>query len=304
MTAKIDNVSINEGQNAEFICRFVSNPEPSNIIWYKNDTEEIQSNDRFEMTTTTSLSTLKLINAKSTDNGTTFSVKIINLLGEVVSNKSSLNVSCGPVFEVEPLDQKVLKDKEVKFECIVKSNPKPNVSWLLNGKEFTTRDGVRIEKDINKDKYSLVLPKTTTSHVGTITARAVNEFGTVEKNAQLDVLDVPRVLNKLENITVNENDVAKFTIKYSGKPKPLVKWFKDDLELEINEQIEINESNEDEVSLIIKSSQSPENVGNYYAKVINEFGEVSTNKAVLTINSQFFRVFSKISLIILINFTF
>ena len=78
MTAKIDNVSINEGQNAEFICRFVSNPEPSNIIWYKNDTEEIQSNDRFEMTTTTSLSTLKLINAKSTDNGTTFSVKIIN----------------------------------------------------------------------------------------------------------------------------------------------------------------------------------------------------------------------------------
>ena len=181
-----------------------------------------------------------------------------------------------------------MKDKEVKFECIVKSNPKPSVTWLFNGKEFTSRDGVRMEKDLNKDKYTLVLPKTTPSHVGTITARAINEFGSVEKNAQLDILDTPRVLNKLDNTTVNENEVAKFTIKYSGKPKPLVKWFKDDLEIEINEQIEVNETNEDEVSLIIKSSKSTENSGNYNAKVINEFGEASSNKAALTINSIFF----------------
>ena len=50
-------------------------------------------------------------------------------------------------------DQSVLKDKEAKFECAVKSNPKTNIVWLLNGKKFTKREGVRIEKGVGKDKY-------------------------------------------------------------------------------------------------------------------------------------------------------
>lgn len=232
---------------------------------------------------------MKLINVKSKESGSFYTVKIINSLGEVVSNKATLNVSCGPVFEVEPADQKVLKDKEVKFECVVKSNPKPNVIWLFNGKEFTTRDGVRIEKDAAKDKYSLIIPKLTPAHVGTITAKATNEFGTAEKSCQLDVLDTPRVLNKLDNLTVNENESAKFVLKFSGKPKPSVKWFKDESEIEINETVEITETAEDEVTFVIRSTKSPENMGNYYAKVINEFGEAVSNKANLTINSMFLK---------------
>jgi hypothetical protein len=228
---------------------------------------------------------LKITNTKSTDSGSSYLVKITNQLGEVVSNKAILNVSCGPVFVIEPTDQKVLKDKEAKFECEVKSNPKPNIVWLFNGKEFTNRDGVRIEKDVAKDKYSLVIPKVAPTNIGTITAKATNEFGTVEKNCQLDVLDVPRVLNKLENLTVNESESAKFIVKFSGKPKPTIKWFKEDVEIVIDESIEIIESAEDEVTFIIKSCKSLENSGTYFAKLVNEFGEIASNKATLTINS-------------------
>lgn len=215
-------------------------------------------------------------------------MKIVNQLGEAISNKATLNVSCGPVFVVEPVDQKVLKDKEAKFECVVKSNPKPNVIWLFNGKEFTTRDGVRIEKDVAKDKYSLIIPKVTAALLGTITAKATNEYGTVEKNCQIDVLDSPRILNKLENITINEGEDARFNIKISGKPKPSLKWFKDDIEIEMNESIEVIEVSEEEITLVIKICKSAENSGLYYVKVSNEFGEVVSNKATLTINSNSF----------------
>ena len=197
-----------------------------------------------------------------------------------------MNVSCGPVFVVEPTNLSVLKDKEAKFECVVKSNPKPNVIWLFNGKEFTNRDGVRIEKDVSKDKYTLVLPKVAPTNIGTITAKASNEFGTAEKNVQLDVLDSPRILNKLENLTVNEGEQAKFLIKFSGKPKPAIKWFKDDVEIQIDDSLELTETAEDEICLTIKSCKSAENGGNYSAKAINEFGEVVSNKASLTINSK------------------
>jgi hypothetical protein len=32
---------------------------------------------------------------------------------------------------------------------------------VLNGKEITSKDGIRVEKDVNKDKYSIVIPKVT-----------------------------------------------------------------------------------------------------------------------------------------------
>lgn len=293
--AKVENVNINEGQDAEFTCKFMSKPAASSITWFKNETEELAPNETTLITNTDELSTLKLINPKATETGSVYTVKIVNQLGEVISNKATLNVSCGPVFVIEPADQSVLKDKEAKFECVVKSNPKPNLVWLLNGKEFTNRDGVRVEKDVAKDKYTLVIPKVTPAQIGTITAKASNEFGTVEKNCQLDVLDSPRILNKLDNLTVNEGEPAKFVVKFSGKPKPSIKWFKDDVEIQIDESIEIQEVAEDEISFTIKSCKA-ENLGNYYAKAVNEFGEIASNKATLTINSKDF-LFVELSLL-------
>lgn len=281
--AKVENVTINEGQDAEFTCKFISKPAASKITWFKNESEELTASDSVQITSTEDSSVLKLVNPKSADTGSVYTVKIVNQLGEALSNKATLNVSCGPVFVVEPTDQSVLKDKEAKFECVVKSNPKPNLVWLFNGKEFTNRDGVRMEKDVGKDKYTLVVPKVTPAHIGTITAKATNEFGAAEKSCQLDVLDSPRILNKLDNLTVNEGDSVKFVVKFSGKPKPAIKWFKDEVEIQVDETVEVAETAEDEVSFTIKSSKA-DNLGTYFAKAVNEFGEVASNKATLTIN--------------------
>ena len=54
---------------------------------------------------------------------------------------------------------------------------------------------------------------------------------------------------------------------------------------------------DDELTFIIKSTKSSENMGTYYAKVINEFGEVPTNKATLTINRNLKKI-----LLFFINF--
>lgn len=284
LAGKVENVNINEGQVAEFTCKFISNPAATKITWFRNDSEELVATENITITSTEDTSILKIANCTLADTGSSFIVKIVNQLGECVSNKATLNVSSGPVFITEPADQKVLKDKEAKFECVVKSNPKPNVIWLFNGKEFTARDGVRMEKDAAKDKYSLVIPKVTPAHIGTITVKATNEFGSSEKNCQIDVLDAPKLLNKLDNITVNDGEQAKFTVKFTGKPKPSVKWFKEEVEIQIDETIEIVETSEEEVSFVIKACKSLENSGTYFAKIVNEFGEVATNKATLTIN--------------------
>jgi sporulation protein YlmC with PRC-barrel domain len=284
VVGKVENVSINQGSNAEFTCKFLSSPAATSVKWYKNDSDEIILSDQYEIITDETSTVLKKINCQPNDSIATYIVKITNELGETSSNKATLNVTRGPVFEVEPFDQKALKDKEAKFECIIKANPKPNIIWLMNDKEITAKDGIRVEKDANKDKYSIIIPKVTS--VASFTIKASNEFGTIEKTVQLDVLEGPKALNKLENITVNEGEQAKYILKVSGKPKPSVKWFRDEEEIVINEEYEIIESEEESV-LIIRSCKSPNNNGNYYAKVANEFGEVVTNKSAIIINSKF-----------------
>lgn len=286
IVTKIENVTVNEGNDAQFICKFISNPNPIKLSWFKNDNEELVEDDCISFTNTENTSILGLKNCKASDTGSSFFVKVLNELGETNSNKANLIVNCGPNFISEPQDQKVLRDKEAKFECIIKSNPKPNVNWFLNGKELTIKDGVKIEKDGAKDKYVLIIPKVSNAHIGTISVRATNEYGTIEKNCLLELLDLPKILNKLDNVTVNENDQAKFSVKMTGNPKPSVKWFKDDVEIVIDESIEIIESEENEVTLIIKSCKSPLHSGNYFAKISNEFGEVSSNKSTLTIQSK------------------
>lgn len=97
---------------------------------------------------------------------------------------------------------------------------------------------------------------------------------------------MPKVNGKLENVTVNESDAASFSFKYSGKPKPAVKWFRDEVELVNDDSYEIIESADDEISLKIKSCRSSDHLGTYYAKLSNKAGNVSTNKAQLNINRK------------------
>ena len=285
---KIDNVSVNDGQTASFLCQFISNPLPETIQWFKNECEEMTVTEMTLIEKSDTTTTLILKETKLGDTGSTFSVKIKNELGEAESNKAKLNVSAGPVFIENPSDQSVLKDKEVRFECSIRSNPKPTVSWFFNGKELTIKDGVKIEKDVANDKYSLVIPKIAEKNVGTYTVKATNEFGSEERLCKLDILDLPKILNKLDNLTVNETQSAQFTVKFSGKPTPKVEWFKDDTKIEMTENIEIDESVENSVTIVIKSSSSVEHAGSYFAKVSNEFGDVASNKAMLTINSEYF----------------
>lgn len=80
------------------------------------------------------------------------------------------------------------KEESVKFECVVEGTPKPNISWLINGKETSSKDAVQIEKDVNLNKYTLIIPKANPSlHSGIITIRAQNLIGSVQREISLNI---------------------------------------------------------------------------------------------------------------------
>ena len=223
-----------------------------------------------------------------------------------------------PKFVTQPKDTIAIQDQPAKFECLVDALPKPKLTWLLNGKELTNKE-VKFETDAKTSANFMVIPKVTSTNFGTYTIKASNSVGEIECNFNLDVLgkqklkiandsilqsqaslltrvfelvpsfaETPKIAGKLENVTVNEGQEAKFTIKIAGgKPKPTVKWFKEEEEIVVTtvETYEIVEV-EDTVTLIIKSAK-PDNSGNYYVQLVNEAGQISSNKASLTVNSMF-----------------
>ena len=97
----------------------------------------------------------------------------------------------------------------------------------------------------------------------------------------------PKILGKLDNVTVGENNEAKFTVKLAkGKPKPTCKWFREEKEIDFSksESYEATET-DNTYSLTIKSAQIPD-AGWFNAKLTNEAGSVNSNKASLTVKCK------------------
>jgi hypothetical protein len=281
------NVSVQAGKFAQFSCRFLCNPLASSVIWYKNEREEIIENDQniviSILGTAESETILRITKPDLKDNGANFSVRIKNDLGEVTSSKGFLNITTPPMFLAEPTDRCCLKEREARFECIVKGNPRPNVSWFFEESEITNKENSRLEIDKLKDKYSLTIPRVLLSSVGSYRVRAVNEYGSIEKTIKLTISELPKIISELENLQINEKETASFSLKVSGLDRPPFKWYKDEKAINPSENFEIIEQN-DIITLNIKSCET-KNAGNYYLKFKNDFGEVESNKAQLVINS-------------------
>ncbi len=59
----------------------------------------------------------------------------------------------------------------------------------MNGKEFSKKDDIQIEKDISNNNYSLTIPKLNPSvHSGQITIEAKNIVGSVKHDMKIDIL--------------------------------------------------------------------------------------------------------------------
>lgn len=185
------------------------------------------------------------------------------------------------MFISEPTSQNILRDKPASFECIVESNPKPTVTWFYRKKELSVKDGVKIEKDSLKNKYKLIIQKTNDKSIGIYRVKAVNDFGSETREIELNVEDMPKITNKLENKTVTENDEVQMFVQFIGKPMPNCKWYLDEQEI-TSERIETVDSKS---TLILKECKASNDSGVYQAKVFNDHGEVTSNKGALTINS-------------------
>ncbi len=93
-------------------------------------------------------------------------------------------------------------------------------------------------------------------------------------------------MEKLENIIGNENESTVVSLKFIGKPKPNIKFFKDEEEFDFKNP-EIFEFFETEDIYSLKFKQlCNSNVGTYCVELFNKAGSYKSNKFQIIVNRK------------------
>jgi hypothetical protein len=151
-----------------------------------------------------------------------------------------------PKFTIALGDVRATEGQPLKLECKVEASPLPEFVWYKDGERIKPSDRLRLEVDPD-GMARLVIPKCTMDDDGIYRVIATNPVGSAHDKAnatvkrapgavmaaltpERDLFDsnrAPRLIIPLETCRVSEGSRIAMRCKFSGDPKPTLKWFKD-----------------------------------------------------------------------------
>ena len=100
-----------------------------------------------------------------------------------------------------------MKEQEAKLECFIQSPVSYNVSWLVGQNPITNQDGLKILKNLQLNKSTLVINKVNERFSNTYTCIVSNEYGCSNK---IFYLDYAGLFNLLFKSVIFLNFLLKF----------------------------------------------------------------------------------------------
>ncbi|XP_074154760.1 striated muscle preferentially expressed protein kinase isoform X5 [Sminthopsis crassicaudata] len=157
-----------------------------------------------------------------------------------------------PIFKVSLMDQSVREGQDVTMSIRVQGEPKPVVSWLRN-RQPVRPDQRRFAEEAEGGLCRLRILAAERGDAGFYTCKAVNEYGTRQCEARLEVRDeltcsarltvrpslAPLFTRMLEDVEVLEGRGARFDCKISGLPPPTITWTHFGNPVEENENVRL-----------------------------------------------------------------
>jgi hypothetical protein len=187
------------------------------------------------------------------------------------------------VFLTKPTTQEVKQGETAVFETKIDGYPTPKVTWLLNGKPLTPKEGAQVELNAATGDAKLSIPKVDLQqHAGVVTCRLENPHGNQEETARLDILAAPLIATQLpkQEETVSGKDVI-LRVVVRGAPRPTAQWFFNDKAVG-PDNVTFDEE-KSEYQLLIKEATVATSEGSYRVVLKNELGETESTPCVLTV---------------------
>lgn len=189
-----------------------------------------------------------------------------------------VTVQSRPEWVIKPEDVTLGEGGDAKFECEGKGVPAVKVNWFING--YTLEDALKKDKRLTQERFhsfrnKLVLENVTLTDTMVVQCNVTNNNGFVYAEAFLNVLEEkPSILEKPENIRVAEGQDFHLACKITGKPDPIITWYKDSVQITGGRYV-ILESG----SLMVMSTVLSD-AGNYLCYAQNKHGQVNAEATV------------------------
>uniref|UniRef100_H3ATM3 Roundabout guidance receptor 3 n=1 Tax=Latimeria chalumnae TaxID=7897 RepID=H3ATM3_LATCH len=190
-------------------------PEPT-ISWKKDN---VWISDKDERITIRG-GKLMISNTKKSDAGMYICVAT-NMVGERDSDPAELVVFERPVFLKRPINQVVLANDTVDFQCEVQGDPVPTARWRKEEGELPQG-----RYEIRNDN-SLMITRVSAEDEGTYTCITENSVGKAEASGTLSVHVPPQIVTRPRDQIVAQGRTVTFHCETKGNPPPAVFWQKE-----------------------------------------------------------------------------
>lgn len=202
------------------------------------------------------------------------------------SNQAVLTVALGeaPQITQQPASQTIIDGTDATFTVRVSGTRPFTFKWTIstasNGATQTPALPGSIQKIDSDDGSTLTIFKASTSSFGSTqcSVTVTNAFGSVTSTAaKLAIImggQVPVIITQPLHQTVSAGGTTTFRVEASGFPPPVFQWFQNGIALD----------GATGTSLGITNARAA-NAGSYTVTVSNVFGAITSQTAMLTVNS-------------------
>ncbi|XP_074611675.1 receptor-type tyrosine-protein phosphatase delta-like isoform X2 [Acropora palmata] len=271
--------TVREGENATLFCDATGNPRPS-ISWTIDELAvNITVYSRISLTSDNKQLTVK--NVSRTDSHHKYRCQANNSVGTITSDPASLTVQYKPAFTNHPQNKTVREGDTVTLFCNATGNPKPSISWTIDGLtvNITVHPRIGLSSD-NKQLTVRNVNRTDLSHE--YRCQANNSVGTITSDAaSLTDQFKPAFTTHPQNQTVREGDNVTLLCNATGNPKPSISWTIDGLTVNITVHPRISLTS-DNKQLTVRNVDRTDFSHKYQCQANNSVGTITSDAASLT----------------------
>lgn len=180
-----------------------------------------------------------------------------------------------PEFLEKMKDVNAFEGDSPSFSVRVQGNPQPDIQWFTADKEITT-DGRFMVETTDNNRHTLTINDCDTKDKARYKCLASNVVGKVVCSAALTVkekLTPPQFSDQPSEVPMQIDEGGDVTLQVDvmGKPKPSVKWYKDDKPISRTSSKYKTDVDGDKHTLTIVAA-TPEDSGTYQCKATNPAG--------------------------------
>ena len=265
-----------QGTAVKLYCTFSADPNPE-IEWFKDDVR-VKESRRLKVETDNRTSSLSINETRPADKGQYKCVARNDLGSASCSATLTVMVPSKPDFQDKLKGVEVVEGDVVHFDVRVVGYPEPTIEWFKGTSKLKNDGRIKVIESKDQNMYSLVIADAERDDAGMYKCVASNEAGKNTCRADLAVkerLFPPEFLKEESDgpIVVTEGGEVNLNVTINGKPKPVVKWYKDNKNLRESNRLDIK-SRGDKYSVVILGVKAADS-GVYKCEATSKMGTVT-----------------------------